>query len=195
MFADQTTSTHPGPPQRQTQPSSGNSRVRAKRRVRNRVLQLATAMAAVLVASISLTVAPASATPISTPYFAADSTVTCDPTYNTAYLRISNEWLNPAYKGMWVRLQTYLELQDAVTLQRTANWSDWSGPVQLQHNFQTLSTATSKSDNVHYRMYTRIVDWTGTAWSAPVGNWATLYMAGVLSNGQRGTYHNGFCFT
>jgi hypothetical protein len=160
-----------------------------------RVLKTTAAMVAVLVATASSGAAPASATPISTPYFSADSEVICDPTFNTVRINIRNDWVDPAYRGMWVQHRTYIESIDLVTMVKTGSWSHWSNSVQLWNNFQTLAQAVGSSDNVWYSVYTQVRYWTGTNWSTPVGNSATKYMVGVLSNGQRGTYNNGHCYT
>ena len=128
----------------------------------------------------------ASAQAIVTPYFSLDATVTCDQFRNTVTMTVS-AGPQPAYRGMTVQFQTYLELGN------TASWGTWSRTAQLWNHGQLASASMSVPNNTNVRMYVQMRYWTGSRWSTPQGTWATPYLISHVD--YRTPYFNGFCYT
>jgi hypothetical protein len=195
MTTHHTTNTQLAPPAGQTERPIGVAQAPVRNRSRRRALAGMTAALFALLATVGLSPATAGATPISTTYFAVDSEVTCDATFNTVRMVIHNPWVHSAHRGMWVQHQTYLEEIDLLSGAKSGQWGQWSNSYQLWGNWQVLANANGRSDNKMYRLYTQVRYWTTSGWSAPVGNWATPYSMGIKSNGERGPVYTGFCTT
>ena len=150
-------------------------------------LALIVATAAAASAVVAMPSSPVSARAIVTPYFALDSTVTCDATRNIVRVT-ATAGAQPGYYGMAVQIRQYIS--DG----RTAPvWTAWSSWTQLYGPSVTLvNVASNVGDGATMKVYTELRYWTGSAWSVGQGDWATPYMIS-LANGN--PFYNGFCFT
>lgn len=155
--------------------SSGQRVAPVRRRIRHM-----TAIAACLVGTATgvgtavLPSAPAAAA-IATPYYVMTDSITCNTARNTAFLEI---YVTPksGYSGMQVSSRTYLELSRGGV--KTGSWSAWSSPVKVVPGATLAWGTLNVGESTTVRLYTEVVYWTASGWSAKNGSWAKSYQAG-----------------
>lgn len=141
-----------------------------------RLVAIAALAVPVAVSVVAASSSPAAASTVYSDYLTMSATVTCDGWDDTALV---TTYVTPkqGYGGTWVRYRNYLSLtQNGYT---AGAWGAWSQPVQLGAYGTMVQYGYIHPGNaIGVAVYTEVAYWTGSAWVATRGTWATPYQEG-----------------